>query len=153
MLDSGEKSKERNKRFKVKAIQVENQWNRVIKDGLNRESIFRVVGLESELKADKLRMIREQVEVLSLKYNFPTKNDVANIAKLLIQIEDKIDRLEEHMHEANFQTDQSEVQSPYPKKNMVKVIVEDMMQRQAIVSKVPGIDAKVVRPDTGEHDG
>lgn len=148
MLASGENSKERNKRIKVKAVQVENQLNRVIKDGLNRESIFRMVGLESELKAEKLRRIREEVEVLSLQYNFPTKNDVASIAKLLVQIEEKIDRLEEQMQEGSFQT---ETQSPYPLRNKVKIILEDIASHQAIVSQLPGNDAKVVRPEAGEH--
>lgn len=151
MLGSNENRKERNKRLKVKAIQLENQLNQMIKDGLNRESILPILEMESEWKAEKIRRIREEVEVLSLQYNFPTKNDVANIARLLIQIEEKIDRLEENLQEANYQAVQSEVQSPKFKKNMVKVVVDDMMQRQAIVSQLPGVDAKVVRPKEGER--
>ncbi|KMJ58771.1 hypothetical protein AB685_06725 [Bacillus sp. LL01] len=153
MFNTGGNKKERNKRIKVKAIQVENQLNQALKDVLNRESVFRVVGLESEIQADKLRMVRDQVEVLSLKYNFPTKNDVANIAKMLIQIEEKIDRLEAQLHDGNLQEDQTGKQDMNQKKKMVKVLMEDMVQSQAILSKLPGYDAKVVRLKAGGQDG
>lgn len=141
MLTSGDKSKERNKKIKVKAVQVEDELNSVIKEVLNRESIFQMVGMESELRADVLRRLREEVEVLSLQYNFPTKNDVANIARLLIQVEEKIDRMEEQMSD----------QSGAFKRDRVKVIMEDLARHQAIVSQQPGSESKVVRTETGEH--
>ena len=143
MLTSGDKSKERNKKIKVKAVQVEDELNSVIKEGLNRESIFQMVGMESELRADVLRRLREEVEVLSLQYNFPTKNDVANIARLLIQVEEKIDRMEEQMSD----------QSGALKRDRVKVIMEDLARHQAIVSQQPGSESKVVRTETGEYGG
>jgi hypothetical protein len=55
------------------------------------------------------------------------------------------------MHKADSQAGQSEVQRSKAKKNMVKKVLEDMMQRQAIVSQLPGIDAKVVRPKDGKR--
>ncbi|MGD6874482.1 hypothetical protein ACQCU1_20160 [Sutcliffiella horikoshii] len=149
MLHSSNNKEERNKKLKVKAIKLENDWNEAIKSGLNKESVFRIVGLESELEAEKLRKIREQVEVLSLKYNFPTKNDVANIAKLLIQIEDKIDRLEGQLQEGT----SSSGQTPESERNMVKVILEDMAERQAIVSSLLGHDEKIVRSIVSDLDG
>ncbi|WP_404429095.1 hypothetical protein [Sutcliffiella horikoshii] len=146
MLHSSNNKDERNKKLKVKAIKMENEWNEAIKSGLNKESVFRIVGLESELEAEKLRKLREQVEVLSLKYNFPTKNDVANIAKLLIQIEDKIDRLEGQLQEGTTSSRQTQ------ERNMVKVILEDMAERQAIVSSLPGHDEKIVRSLVSDLD-
>jgi len=146
MLHSSNNKDERNKRLKVKAIKVENEWNEAIKSGLNKESVFRIVGLESELEAEKLRKLREHVEVLSLKYNFPTKNDVANIAKLLIQIEEKIDRLEGQLQEGTTSSGQNQ------DRNMVTVILEDMAERQAIVSSLPGHDEKIVRSLVSDHD-
>ncbi|MGD6777829.1 MULTISPECIES: hypothetical protein [Bacillaceae] len=146
MLHSSNNKEERNKKLKVKAIKLENEWNEAIKSGLNKESVFRIVGLESELEAEKLRKMREQVEVLSLKYNFPTKNDVANIAKLLIQIEDKIDRLEGQLQEGTTSSGQN------PERSMAKVILEDMAKRQAIVSSLPGHDEKIVRSIVSDLD-
>lgn len=145
MLHSSNNKDERNKKLKVKAIKIENEWNEAIKSGLNKESLFRIVGLESELEAEKLKKVREQVEVLSLKYNFPTKNDVANIAKLLIQIEDKIDRLEGQL-EGMASSGQTE------ERNVVKVILEDMAERQAIVSSLLGHDEKIVRSLVSDLD-
>lgn len=152
MLHSSNNKDERKKRLKVKAIKVENEWNETIKSTLNKESVFRIVGLESELEAEKLRMVREQVEVLSLKYNFPTKNDVANIARLLIQIEEKIDRLEEQFDGGVTTTGQPQAQQLSIGKNMVKVILEDMTERQAIVSSLPGRDEKLVRSIVSDQD-
>jgi hypothetical protein len=146
MLHSSDKKDERNKKIKVKAIVMENKWNEAIKAGLNKESVFRIVGLESELEAEKLRKMREQVEVLSLKYNFPTKNDVANIARLLIQIEEKIDRLEAQLQEETTPSGQNQ------EKNIVKVILEDTAERQAIVSSLLGYDEKIVRSTVSDHD-
>ncbi|NMH71791.1 hypothetical protein HF078_01745 [Bacillus sp. RO2] len=146
MLHSSDKKDERNKKIKVKAIVMENKWNEAIKAGLNKESVFRIVGLESELEAEKLRKMREQVEVLSLKYNFPSKNDVANIARLLIQIEEKIDRLEAQLQEETTPSGQNQ------EKNIVKVILEDMAERQAIVSSLLGYDEKIVRSTVSDHD-
>ncbi|WP_226682359.1 hypothetical protein [Sutcliffiella horikoshii] len=140
MLHSGNNKDERNKKLKVKAIKIENAWNDAIKSSLNKESVFRMAGLESEFEAEKLRKLREQVEVLSLKYNFPTKNDVANIAKLLIQIEEKIDRFEGQLQREITSSGQNH------EKNLVKIILEDMADRQAIVSSLPGHDEKIVRP-------
>ncbi|WP_404468827.1 hypothetical protein [Sutcliffiella horikoshii] len=146
MLHSSNNKDERNKKLKVKAIKIENEWNEAIKSGLNNESVFRIVGLESELEAEKLKKVREQVEVLSLKYNFPTKNDVANIAKLLIQIEDKIDRLEGQLQEGTASSGQTQ------ERNVVKVILEDMAERQAIVSSLLGHDEKIVRSLVSDLD-
>ncbi|MEA3320243.1 MAG: hypothetical protein U9Q88_09465 [Bacillota bacterium] len=146
MLHSSDKKDERNKKIKVKAIVMENKWNEAIKAGLNKESVFRIVGLESELEAEKLRNMREQVEVLSLKYNFPTKNDVANIARLLIQIEEKIDRLEAQLQEETTPSGQNQ------EKNKVKVILEDMAERQAIVSSLLGYDEKIARSTVSDYD-
>jgi SMC interacting uncharacterized protein involved in chromosome segregation len=87
------------KQIKAAFTNAERNVNRTIHSQLNREDIFRLAGLESEGRAERLREVKEQVEVLSLKYNFPTKNDVANIAKMLIQIEEKIDSLEEQLKE------------------------------------------------------
>ncbi|NLP51050.1 hypothetical protein [Bacillus sp. RO1] len=146
MLHSSNKKDERKKKVKVKAIKMENAWNEAIKAGLNKESVFRIVGLESELEAEKLRKMRELVEVLSLKYNFPTKNDVANIARLLIQIEEKIDRLEVQLQEEKTPSGQNQ------EKKIVKVILEDMAERQAIVSSLLGYDEKIVRSSVSDQD-
>ncbi|TYS67151.1 hypothetical protein FZC76_16640 [Sutcliffiella horikoshii] len=146
MLHSSNKKDERNKKVKVKAVMMENKWNEAIKAGLNKESVFRIVGLESELEAEKLRKMREQVEVLSLKYNFPTKNDVANIARLLIQIEEKIDRLEGQLQEETIPSGHNQ------EKKLVKVILEDMVERQAIVSSLLGYDEKIGRSTVSDHD-
>lgn len=146
MLHSSNNKDERNKKLKVKAIKVENAWNDAIKSGLNKESVFHMAGLKSEFEAEKLRKLREQVEVLSLKYNFPTKNDVANIAKLLIQIEEKIDRFEGQLQGGVTSSGQN------PEKNLVKIILEDMAERHAIVSSLPGQDEKIVRSKGSDHD-
>ncbi|MBU9721694.1 MULTISPECIES: hypothetical protein [Bacillaceae] len=42
-----------------------------------------------------MRLMKDFSEIIALRLNLPTKDDVANIAKLNIQIEEKIDSLEE----------------------------------------------------------
>jgi hypothetical protein len=44
-----------------------------------------------------LKGVKENTEIIAQQLNLPTKNDVANLAKLVIQIEEKIDALEERI--------------------------------------------------------
>ncbi|QFT90365.1 hypothetical protein FIU87_17125 [Bacillus sp. THAF10] len=134
--------KEVQKRLKVQALRVENDLNETIKNSLNNEMIYRILGKKSEKNAEKLRSIREQVEVLSLQYNFPTKNDVANLAKLLIQIEEKIDKLEEKMINQNKSL-------PSKKQNCSSststILIENAKYKAAIVSNIPGLEEELKR--------
>ncbi len=48
--------------------------------------------------SNTLETLKKRTETISHQLNFPTKDDVSNIAKLGIQIEEKIDALEEKIY-------------------------------------------------------
>ncbi|CAG9620971.1 hypothetical protein [Sutcliffiella rhizosphaerae] len=152
----GKKDQERNKKLKIRAVQLENKLNEIIKSGLNRESVFELVGLESEKKAENLRRLREQVEVLSLQFNFPTKNDVANLAKMLIQVEEKIDSLEEKL-EVGFQS--AKLKPDAPNRGVIKNRKTPTPTRVLLKinnsskSNVKGTEEKIARFREGENHG
>ena len=77
------------------------QWEKQLNDMIhlwtnNREFVqFSKAGTDSH--AWFLEMFRKNQELLANQWNLPTKTDVANVAKLSIQTEEKLDSLEEQI--------------------------------------------------------
>lgn len=80
---------------------VELDLNNSIHDVLNQPSILKAVNYQSRLAAASISKLQKTVETLSIPFNFPTKNDVANTTKLFIQAEEKLDLLEEQVTQLN----------------------------------------------------
>lgn len=78
-----------------------NQWEKQANDMIhlstnNREFIeFSKVG--SDLQTRFLEMLQKNQELVANQLNLPTKVDLANVAKLTIQTEEKLDALEEQI--------------------------------------------------------
>ncbi|RXI99801.1 hypothetical protein DS745_13010 [Anaerobacillus alkaliphilus] len=68
----------------------------LIKHGLNKHS-------------NTLQSLRKNTETISQQLNLPTKNDVSNIAKIGLQIEEKIDALEEKIYHLTEQLQNQDV--------------------------------------------
>lgn len=78
-------------------LKAEMNLNNAILDALNQRFILRTVNNQSRLAAASISKLQQTVETLSVPFNFPTKNDVANTTKLFIQAEEKLDLLEERV--------------------------------------------------------
>lgn len=78
---------------------LETQLNEWIQDQLNKEKLVLPAAFLSNAHGKLIQFISEFQEIISLHLNTPTKDDVANVAKLLIQTEEKIDDLNERMND------------------------------------------------------
>jgi hypothetical protein len=83
--------------LKKLGMELEFELNEFIKNQLNKEEILLAASSNSAIIAQCINQCRDITELLSIPLNFPTKNDVANVAKLSIQIEEKVDQLEEQI--------------------------------------------------------
>ncbi|MEQ2526595.1 hypothetical protein WMO40_07770 [Bacillaceae bacterium CLA-AA-H227] len=80
---------------------TELKLNEQIQNGLNRKEIIEFLNQFSFVYAEMLESLNKLVEMISGPLNFPTKNDVANIAKLAIQHEEKLNAIEEQLNSLN----------------------------------------------------
>lgn len=83
--------------LKKLGFQTEMKLNEQIQGSLNRREIIQLLHKYAHTLAPLLEGLREMVEILSGPLNIPTKNDVANVAKLSIQNEEKLDSIEEQL--------------------------------------------------------
>ncbi|MDE5413235.1 hypothetical protein [Alkalihalobacterium chitinilyticum] len=67
---------------------------------LNDPKLVEVIKLGSKSHYEFIKLVREYADVIALHLNTPTKDDVANVAQLVKQLEEKIDSLEEKLKDA-----------------------------------------------------
>ena len=85
------------KALSKKAVELEKYLNEEIKKQLNKQGVANVATANAEMYATLLKQLQDYMELLSIHFNQPTKTDIANLAKLVIQTEEKIDNLEEEI--------------------------------------------------------
>lgn len=81
--------------LKKAGFALEQQMNQQIQNALNNEDLVKFANDRSDVIASKISKLQKYVEILSTILLFPTKKDVANVAKLTLQTEEKVDQLEE----------------------------------------------------------
>lgn len=87
--------------IKKYGLKTERELNAHIQKRLNNEKVIKTLSEKSSLQAKKIVQLQQIMEIISNALNFPTKNDIANTSKLVIQSEEKIDSLEENMMQLN----------------------------------------------------
>ncbi|PMC36997.1 hypothetical protein CJ195_13135 [Bacillus sp. UMB0899] len=85
--------------LKKLGFQLESKINKYIQDQLNKEEIALTANSAGHVLAHLIEAIHDYVEQLSSQLNFPTKKDIGRLGKLIVQSEDKIDNVEEELHE------------------------------------------------------
>lgn len=83
--------------LKKRGHAFEQQINGTVQNLFNNDNLVRIASENTDLIANNIHSLQNYVEVLSTILLFPTKNDVANVAKLVLQTEEKVDKLEEHV--------------------------------------------------------
>ncbi|MGE1103268.1 hypothetical protein [Peribacillus simplex] len=83
------------KGLKLIGGQKEQQLNGKIQDLLNNRELIEAISDNAQMQIPRINRMQEASERMSIIMNSPTKKDVASVAKLVIQLEEKIDRLEE----------------------------------------------------------
>ncbi|MFV8828543.1 hypothetical protein [Alkalihalobacterium sp. APHAB7] len=93
---------------KVKQLQAlkpitkktEDTISGVVHKLLKDPKLVEVIKLGSKSHYEFVKLAREYADVIALHLNTPTKDDVANVAQLVKQLEEKIDSLEEKLNDA-----------------------------------------------------
>lgn len=85
------------KKLKKFGFEVELKINEEIFESLNKEDIMKFLHQNAHIVAPIVEGLQDFVETISIPLNFPTKNDVANVAQLTLQNEDKIDSVLEQL--------------------------------------------------------
>jgi uncharacterized coiled-coil DUF342 family protein len=83
--------------FTKVSTQFEKQLNELFQMGINNREILPFAKVFTDSTALFQEKINKYQEIFGAQLNLPTKIDVANIAKLSIQAEEKIDSLEEQI--------------------------------------------------------
>lgn len=78
---------------------LENKLNKYIQDKLDHKEVAVAANSAGKVLAHLMEAVHEYVEQLSTQLNFPTKKDVGRLGKLIVQSEDKLDDLEDEVHE------------------------------------------------------
>lgn len=86
------------KLVKMYGYKLEYKINSSIQAQLNQGQFLRQFGSQSKAAAAVIKRMQNTVEALSIPLNFPTKKDVANATKINIQMEEKIDLIDEKVN-------------------------------------------------------
>lgn len=78
-----------------------NRWEQRMNDMIhlytNNNYFIKYAKMSSDSDARYVEWLRKNQEMLANRLNLPTKNDLANVAKLSVQTEEKLDSLEEQI--------------------------------------------------------
>ncbi len=77
-----------------KAETLLNEW---IKNRVNKEDIVGLLGRRTQWYGKLIKEIQDAVETASVPLNIPTKKDVASVAKLTIQNEDRLEDIQQRL--------------------------------------------------------
>lgn len=78
---------------------TEKAWNDVIQDTLGKESFSEGLGQIQSSYLQYHEMISNLTEVYFKQTNIPTRDEVANVASLVINLEDKVDNIDDQLYE------------------------------------------------------
>ena len=83
--------------FKKLSIQWEQRMNDMIHLCTNNNEFIKYAQISSDSNAGYVEWLRKNQEMLANQLNVPTKNDLANVAKLSVQTQEKLDSVEEQI--------------------------------------------------------
>lgn len=83
--------------LKKLGAKIETDLNTVIQESLNKDEVIEKLNAKAAMCGKMTNHMKEYMEIISSHFNIPTKTDVANVAKLTIQTEEKIDHIEEQL--------------------------------------------------------
>jgi polyhydroxyalkanoic acid synthase PhaR subunit len=78
---------------------TEKAWNDVIQDTLGKEVFSEGLGQVQSSYLQYHEMISNLTEAYFKQANIPTREEVANVASLVINLEDKIDNIDDQLYE------------------------------------------------------
>lgn len=124
-----------------------NQTSNMIDENLKDESTSKVMGQVLEMNLLYKKLLNETTEHYFDQVNIPTRNDLASISSLIINVDSKVDDLEELIEETSSnQIDQIELQREMSDvKNKIKSLDTKLNQILSLL-KTNNIEAKKETP-------
>lgn len=85
--------------LKKHGVNLENQMNDLIREKANNKELIQLEDAVSKVLSSLVKVVGKKQDLVFSILNLPTKNDLANVGKLAIQTEEKIDRVGEQITE------------------------------------------------------
>ncbi|MGV3466148.1 MAG: hypothetical protein ACO1OT_12750 [Heyndrickxia sp.] len=85
------------KAIKIAGYKVEQEVNNWIKDQMNHTKFVQGTNIAGKYYVDVMKCIQNSMGHVFSHLNIPSKKDVANIGKLVLQVEEKIDKVEDQV--------------------------------------------------------
>lgn len=75
--------------------QAETYWSKVLDENLATEDFSRGLGKVLDMNLQYKKLVNDSAKTYLEQMNMPSKQDLANLASLMINVEEKIDRIED----------------------------------------------------------
>lgn len=118
--------------------QSESYWGKVLNETMQKEEFAEFMGnvLNANLLAKK--MMNETSEEFLQNANMPSKQDLANVATLVINVEEKVDSLEERFDEEDSKKEVTDVKREVTR---LKTDVKNLDKKfDLIIEKLEGLN-------------
>lgn len=126
---------------------TESYWGKVIGDNMNREEFSQMMGNVLNMNLQYQQAINEVTGRYFQQVNIPTKEDVANVASLVINVEEKVEALEDRFDDLEDKQDspafkrevtklKSDVKSLDKKLDKVLSLLEEQQDTQAVLQEL-----------------
>jgi len=85
------------KALKLAGFKIEQEVNNWIKDQINREKMVQGTNIAGKYYVHVMKCVQNRMGHLYHHLNIPSKKDVTNIGKMVLQVEEKIDKVEDQV--------------------------------------------------------
>lgn len=100
---------------------TESYWGKVIGDNMNREEFSQLMGNVLNMNLQYQQAVNEVTGRYLHQVNVPTKEDVANVASLVINVEEKVELLEEQFDDRFDELEAKQENASVLKKEVTKL--------------------------------
>lgn len=115
---------------------TEKAWNDVIQDTLGKESFSEGLGQIQSNYLQYQETFSNLTEVYFKQVNIPTRDEIANVASLVISLEDKVDNIDDQLYE-NSETVSKEI-------NQLKRTISNLEKKfDKILEAITVLDKKI----------
>lgn len=83
--------------MKLAGFKVEQEINNWIKDQLNHKNFVQGTNIAGKYYVHAMKCVQNRMGHLFTHLNIPSKKDVTNIGKLVLQVEEKVDKVEDQV--------------------------------------------------------
>jgi polyhydroxyalkanoic acid synthase PhaR subunit len=125
--------------------QTEKSWSDVIQDTLGKEAFSEGLGQIQSSYLQYHETISNLTEAYFKQINIPTRDEIANVASIVINLEDKIDNIDDQLYE-NTETISKEIYQLKRTIGNLEKKFDKILEAIAVLDKKIDIDEAIVVP-------